>query len=50
MEAIRIKKKIEPEMLSLPIIEQLIGKNVEIIMLIEPEKEYPKRKADGLAG
>ncbi|MCP4111542.1 MAG: hypothetical protein GY749_39465 [Desulfobacteraceae bacterium] len=35
MEAIRTKKKIESDMLHLPILKQIIGKNVEIIMLIE---------------
>ncbi|MCP4349216.1 MAG: hypothetical protein GY795_27365 [Desulfobacterales bacterium] len=44
MEAIRIKKKIESDMLHLPILKQIIGKNVEIIMLIEPEKECPVKE------
>ncbi|MDM8522195.1 hypothetical protein QUF80_02390 [Desulfococcaceae bacterium HSG8] len=44
MEAIRIKKKIESEVLNLPILKQLIGKTVEIIMLIEPEKDHPVKE------
>ena len=44
MEVIQIKKKIESDMLHLPVLKQIIGKNVEIIMLIEPEKKYRKKK------
>ncbi len=44
MEAIQIKKKIESDMLHLPILKQIIGKNVEIIMLIEPEKKYRRKE------
>jgi hypothetical protein len=43
MEAVRIKKKIESETLHLPILKQIIGKDVEIIMLIEPEKKYRRK-------
>jgi hypothetical protein len=49
MEAVRIKKKIESNILNIPVLKELIGKNVEIIMLIEPEKEHPfkeKKPAD----
>ncbi len=44
MEVIQIKKKIESDMLHLPVLKQIIGKNVEIIMLIEPEKKYRKKE------
>ena len=44
MESIRIKKKIESEVLHLPILRPLIGKNVEIIVLAETEKEHVLRK------
>jgi len=44
MEAIRIKQRIESENLHLPIFKNFIGKNVEIIVLIEPDRseEMPK--------
>ena len=41
MEAIRIKQRIESENLYLPVFKNFIGKNAEIIVLIEPE-EAPK--------
>lgn len=44
MEAIRIKNKIESDILNLPLLKQLIGKTVEIIMLIEPEKARPVKE------
>ncbi len=39
MEAIRIKKRIESETLKLPVPKKMIGKNVEIIFLLDPESE-----------
>lgn len=44
MEAIKIKKKIESETLHLPILKPLIGKNVEIIMLIDSETQQVSKK------
>jgi hypothetical protein len=42
MEAIRIKKRIESETLKLPIPKKLIGKDVEIIFLVDPDSEEPE--------
>jgi len=38
MHALRIKKQIDSEILYLPEFKNMIGKNVEIIILEEPEK------------
>lgn len=49
MEAIKIKKHIDSEILNLPIPKTLVGKNVEIIVLVESddaEKSQPKKKRE----
>lgn len=38
MQALKIKKKIDSDILYLPEIKNMIGKNVEIVILLEPEK------------
>ncbi len=38
MEAIRIKKRIESDTLVLPVLKKMIGKDVEIILLVEPDQ------------
>ncbi len=39
MHALKIKKKIDSDTLYLPEFRDMIGRNVEIIILAEPEKE-----------
>ena len=55
MQAIKIKKHIDSEILNLPIPKAMIGKNVEIIVLVElddiQEKPVkPKRKPGSAKG
>jgi hypothetical protein len=44
MEAIRIKTRIESETLVVPVPKEMIGKEVEIILLFEPEDDLPRHK------
>jgi len=42
-EALRIKKQIDSEMLYLPELKHLIGRNAEIIIAVEPDSQPPHR-------
>lgn len=44
MEAIRIKTRVESETLVIPVPKEMIGKEVEIIILFEPEDDLPPRQ------
>ena len=47
MEAIKIKKHIDSEILNLPVPKTMVGKNVEIIVLVESDdtqESQPKKK------
>ena len=47
MEALRIKKHIDSEILNLPVPKTMVGKNVEIIVLVESDDTQecqPKKK------
>lgn len=48
MEAIRVKRRIESETLVIPDLKKMIGKNVEIILLVEPDEHMANRKQKGL--
>jgi len=43
MQAIKIKKHIDSEILYLPVSSDIIGKNVEIIILVEPDEIADKK-------
>lgn len=45
MQTLKIKKRIDSEILYLPEFRNLIGKNVEIIMAVEPEGQSVPRPA-----
>jgi hypothetical protein len=44
MEAIRIKTRVGSETLVIPVPKEMIGKEVEIIILFEPEDDLPQPK------
>lgn len=50
MEAFKIKKHIESETLVLPVSKEMIGKNVEIIFLVESEGQAGKNSDTSLDG
>ncbi len=49
MEAIRIKTRVESENLVVPVSKELIGKDVEIILLLESDEKRSPTKKPGLA-
>ena len=46
MEAIKLQRKIDSEMIHIPELKKFLGKNVEIILLEIPSNETPKSKRD----
>ena len=49
MEAIRIKTRVESENLVVPVSKEMIGKEVEIILLLESEDKKSQTEKRGLA-
>jgi hypothetical protein len=45
MKVVRMKRKVDSEMLCLPVSSQWIGKDIEIILLMESENDSPKGKS-----
>ncbi len=46
MEAIKLQRKIDSEMIHIPELKRFLGKNVEIILLEIPSNEALKSKRD----
>ncbi len=46
MEAIKLQRKIDSEMIHIPELKRFLGKNVEIILLEIPSNEAVKPKRD----
>lgn len=50
MQAIKIRQHIDSAILHLPVPESMIGKNVEIIVLIESDDTYQTEKSERKPG
>jgi hypothetical protein len=49
MEAVRIRTRLESESIFLPDLKPVIGRKVEIIVLIEPFEKYAHKRVPGSA-
>ena len=49
MEAVRIRTRLESESIFIPALKPVIGRNVEIIVLIEPTEKQARKRVPGSA-
>ena len=49
MEAVRIKKRLDSDTIHIPDIKDMIGKEVEIVILVESDDSYSQKRMPGSA-